>query len=110
MSSVRLLAEGCALVDCGPLYATMSVSEKGEPLSDVALDGARYALTIFETLVRFLPTIRRKAVTLVPADAYPKIVNEMISAALIVEDPDFTPLAAVAGATVDCTAAAPGSS
>lgn len=104
MPQVQLLKEGLALVDSGPLYATILVSKRGYPLSDVAMEGARYALTILKALAESLPIIKKRAFTLVPEDRYPQIVNEMIVAAQVIDDPDFTPLVAVAGATSDLVA------
>jgi ApbE superfamily uncharacterized protein (UPF0280 family) len=101
---IRLIKEGLALVDSGPLYATIMVSRNGGPLSEAAIEGAQYALKILEQLANFLPVIKKKALTLKPEDSYPKVVKEMISAVRVIDDPDFTPLAAVAGATSDMVA------
>lgn len=101
---IRLIKEGLALVDSGPLYATIMVSRNGSPLSEAAIEGAQYALKILEQLANFLPVIKKKALTLKPEDSYPKVVKEMISAVRVINDPDFTPLAAVAGATSDMVA------
>ena len=101
---IRVLEEGLALVDSGPLYATIMVSQNGRTLSGAAIEGAQYALKILEELANFLPVIKKKALTIKPEDNYPKIVNEMISAVRVINDPDFTPLAAVAGATSDIVA------
>ena len=101
---IRLIKEGLALVDSGPLYATIMVSQNGSPLSEAAIEGAQYALNILEQLANFLPVIKKKALTLKPEHSYPKVVKEMISAVRFINDPDFTPLAAVAGATSDMVA------
>jgi len=101
---IRLIEKGLALVDSGPLYATIMVSQNGEPLSEAAIEGAQYALKILEQLANFLPVIKKKALTLKPEDSYPKVVKEMISAAQVINDPDLTPLIAVAGATSDMVA------
>ncbi len=104
MARVELLEEGLALVDSGPLYATIMVSKKGCPLSEVAIEGGRYALKILEQLAAFVPVIKKKASTLLPESSYPQIVREMILAAQAINDPELTPLAAVAGATSDLVA------
>jgi len=101
---IRVLKEGLALVDSGPLYATIMVSQNGGPLSEAAIEGAEYALKILEQLANFLPVIKKKVLTLKPEDSYPKVVNEMISTAQVINDPDLTPLVAVAGATSDMVA------
>ena len=104
MARVELLKEGLALVDSGPLYATIMVSQRGHPLSDEAIEGAQYALKILDQLAAFLPIIKKRASILKPEGCYPEVVNEMISATQAIKDPDFTPLAAVAGATSDMVA------
>lgn len=104
MARVELLKEGLALVDSGPLYATIMVSRRGRPLSEVALEGGRYALRILEQLAAFLPIIKKRASILKPEGGYPEVVNEMISATQAISDSDLTPLAAVAGATSDMVA------
>ena len=101
---IRVLEKGLALVDSGPLCATIMVSQNEEPLSEAAIEGAEYALKILEQLANFLPVIKKKALTLKPEDSYPKVVNEMISTAQVINDPDLTPLVAVAGATSDMVA------
>jgi len=94
-----------SLVDSGPLHATIMASKEGHPLSEVALQGGEYALKVLEEVASFLPVVKKKSSTL-PADnsSYPRVVAEMISASKIVNDPDFTPLAAVAGTTADIVA------
>ena len=90
MARVELLEEGLALVDSGPLYATIMVSKKGRPLSEVAIEGGRYALKILEQLAAFVPVIKKKAATLLPEPSYPQIVREMILAAQAINDPELT--------------------
>ncbi|MBA7584358.1 hypothetical protein ES708_26311 [subsurface metagenome] len=80
------------------------VSKRGWPLSEVAIEGGRYALKILEQLADCLPVIRRKSISLRPESGYPQVVKEMILATQAIKDPDFTPLAAVAGATADMVA------
>lgn len=101
---IKVIEEGTVLVDSGPLYATISASHNGCPLSSAAIDGAQYALKILEQLANFLPVIKKKALVLKPEDSYPQVVREMISAAQVINDPELTPLAAVAGATSDLVA------
>jgi ApbE superfamily uncharacterized protein (UPF0280 family) len=104
VAKVELLREGVALADSGPLYAGIHVSARGCPLSEAAMNGGRYALGILEQLAPFTPVVKRKTCTLQTDSSYPRVVNEMILATQRVEDPDFTPLAAVAGALADLVA------
>jgi hypothetical protein len=68
------------------------------------MDGGRYALGILEQLAPFIPVVKRKSRTLHTETSYPQAVNDMILATQAVDDPDFTPLAAVAGAIADLVA------
>jgi ApbE superfamily uncharacterized protein (UPF0280 family) len=102
--NVRLLKEGVALVDSGPLYATIHVSAGERPLSEAAIDGGNYALKILEQLAAFLPVIKSRSCKLYTQAGYPPVVNDMISATQATGDPDFTPMAAVAGAIADLVA------
>jgi len=104
LGTVELVKEGLALVDSGPLYATIMVSQRGRPLSDAARAGAQYALEILDQLATFLPIIKKRASTLKPERSYPAVVNEMIMATQIITNSALTPLAAVAGATSDMVA------
>ena len=104
MGTVELVKEGLALVDSGPLYATIMVSQRGRPLSDAARAGAQYALEILDQLATFLPIIKKRASTLKPERSYPAVVNEMITATQAITNSALTPLAAVAGATSDMVA------
>lgn len=102
--NIKVIEEGCVLVDSGPLYATIKVSKEGDPLTNEAIEGAKYALKILGELAEFLPIIKRQASTLRSDNGYPQVVNEMISACQLIEDPELTPLASVAGATSDLVA------
>lgn len=101
---IKVIEEGAVLVDSGPLYATITVSQNGCPLSGAAIDGAQYALKLLEQLANFLAVIKKKASALKLEDSYPQVVREMISAVQAINDPELTPLAAVAGATSDLVA------
>jgi ApbE superfamily uncharacterized protein (UPF0280 family) len=104
LKEIKVVHSGMVLVSSGPLHMTVLASRKGRALSEEAIEGACYALEILKELVAFLPTIRRKSVSLEPRDNFPLVVNEMISATKLIDDPGFTPLAAVAGAAADMVA------
>jgi len=104
MTSVRLLKEGLALVDSGPLHMTVQVSEKDTPLSDLAESGALFALDILKGQSDFLAVIKQEAMHLSASRFYPEVVNSMIRASQAMNDPGLTPLAAVAGAASDMVA------
>jgi len=104
MDRVSLVKEGMALVSCGPLHMTVMVSDKGRPLSESAKSGAAFAIEILKQQANWLPVIKKRVLDLSVSEAYPEVINKMIYASLCVNDPSFTPLAAVAGATSDMVA------
>lgn len=104
MNGVTLIKEGTALVDSGPLYMTIQVSESGVFLSEIAESGAAFALEILRQQAEYLSLIKQKALQLSPSKKYPDVINNMILATKALKDPSFTPLAAVAGAASDLVA------
>jgi ApbE superfamily uncharacterized protein (UPF0280 family) len=104
LTAVSLIREGTALVDSGPLHMTVQVSEKGIPLSELAKSGATFALEILKQQADWLSVIRKRGVHLSVKGTYPEVVNRMIAATQSLNDPDYSPLAAVAGAASDMVA------
>jgi ApbE superfamily uncharacterized protein (UPF0280 family) len=104
IQKVKLIKDGIALVDSGPLFATVLVSRNNQPMSEEAMSGAYYALDILKQLVDYLSVIRQKINMLQNEPFYPLVIQKMISAAKCINDANFTPLAAVAGATADMVA------
>lgn len=102
--AVQLLGKGMAAVDYGPLCATVLASRKGDLLSKLALEGARYARYLLDELARHLPVLKTKSSVVEPSSKYPRVVNDMILATQLVGDPELTPLAAVAGTVADAVA------
>lgn len=92
------------MVDSGPLYMTVQVSEKGVPLSELAESGAAYALEILKEQANSISVIKQKACNLSLREIYSEVVNHMILACQSLNDPTLTPLAAVAGAASDMVA------
>lgn len=101
---MTLIEEGIALVDSGPLHMTVQVSEKGVLLSELAKSGAAFALKILKQQSESLPIIKERVINLSVDKSYPEVVNNMIMASQCLNDPAFTPLAAVAGAASDMVA------
>lgn len=104
MEKVSLIKEGVALVSCGPLHMTVMVSNKGTPLSELAKSGAAFAHEILKQQADWLYVIKERVLNLSVSEAYPEVINKMIYASLCMNDPLFTPLAAVAGAASDMVA------
>jgi ApbE superfamily uncharacterized protein (UPF0280 family) len=82
----------------------ISASENGRPLVELAEEGAHFAMKVLEELARFLPVIKKKAQKLGIGEKYPDVVRRMIEATRKMEEPDLTPLAAVAGTASDVVA------
>jgi len=83
---------------------TVQVSERGIPLSELAKSGATFALEILKQQADWLSVIRERVVHLSANRPYPEVVNRMIAATQYLNDPDYSPLAAVAGAASDMVA------
>ena len=103
-SSVQTLLNGAVLVEYGPMKMFISAFENGEPIVDLAKEGAHEAIQVLEDLARFLPVIKKKAQELEVEDSFPVVVRKMIEATKKMGEPDLTPLAAVAGAGSDVVA------
>jgi hypothetical protein len=103
-NSIQTLSNGTVLVDYGPMRMFISVFEKGKPLVTLAKEGAHLAMGVLEDLAKFLPLIKRKSKELEIEDTFPEIVRRMIEATKKMEEPDLTPLAAVAGTASDMVA------
>jgi len=101
---IQTLSNGTVLVDYGPMRMFISVFEKGKPLVTLAKEGAHLAMGVLEDLAKFLPLIKRKSKEFEIEDTFPEIVRRMIEATKKMEEPDLTPLAAVAGTASDMVA------
>jgi hypothetical protein len=101
---VEALPNGSVLVDCGPMRMFISASENGRPLVELAQEGAHLALRVLEDLAESLPVIKKKAGELQLEKHFPDVVRRMIEVTQQMEEPDLTPLAAVAGAASDVVA------
>jgi hypothetical protein len=82
----------------------ISVFENRRPVIALAEEGAHFAMKVLEDLARFLPLLKRKSGALQVKEAFPDVVRRMIEATKKMEEPDLTPLAAVAGTASDVVA------
>jgi ApbE superfamily uncharacterized protein (UPF0280 family) len=103
-SSIETFSNGCVLVDYGPMRMFISVFENGKSVVTLAREGADLAIRVLEDLAVFLPVIKKKAQDLEVEKKLPDVVQRMIEATQRMEEPDLTPLAAVAGAASDVVA------
>jgi len=103
-SDIQTFSNGTVLVDYGPMRMFISVFEDGKSLVTLAQDGAHLAIRVLEDLAGFLPVIKKKAQGLEVEKKFPDVVRRMIEATQRMEEPDLTPLAAVAGTASDVVA------
>ena len=103
-SNIQTFANGSVLVDYGPMRMFVSVFENGRPMVDLAQEGAHLAIGVLADLANFLPVIKKKVQGLEVKEKIPEVVQKMIEATKRMEEPDLTPLAAVAGAASDVVA------
>jgi ApbE superfamily uncharacterized protein (UPF0280 family) len=101
---IQVLSNGTVLVNYGPMHMLISALENGKPLVNLAEEGAHLAIQVLEDLARFLPVIKKKSLELEIDEAIPDVVRRMIEATKKMEEPDLTPLAAVAGTASDVVA------
>src|SRR4030042_3960333 len=96
-SNIQTFSNGSVLVDYGPVRMFISLFEDGKSLVTLAQEGAHLAIRVLEDLAGFLPVIKKKAQGLEVEKKFPDVVRRMIEATQRMEEPDLTPLAAVAG-------------
>ena len=103
----RVLKPGRVLVDHGPMTLTIQASAGGQPLIAAALAGAERALGLLDELVPHLGVARRPVSEIgeLPAGA-PEVLRRMVAAVRVLDEGDFTPMAAVAGAFAELIAEA----
>lgn len=101
---IQALSNGTVLLDYGPMHMFIGAFENGRPVVALAEEGARFAMKVLEDLARFLPVVKKKSDGLEVKEAFPDVVRRMIEATKKMEEPDLTPLAAVAGTASDVVA------
>jgi hypothetical protein len=104
ISNIQTLPAGTVLIDYGPMRMFISAFENGKPLNDLAIDGGHMAIRVLEDLAKFLSVIKKKSQELEVDPTFPDVVRRMIEATKKMEEPDLTPLAAVAGTASDVVA------
>ena len=97
-----VIEEGLVYIDHGPITMTLEARRNGGAFTEAAVAGAERVLEVFSELAVYLDHIRRpvgKKLTL--PDITPCAVRKMTESVMMLEEEDFTPLAAVAGTTSD---------
>ncbi len=97
-----VIGEGIVLVDYGPITMTLEAKRQGSPFTEAAITGAEKAIEVFNDLALYLDIIRKPVSEIVdiPVCA-PEAVKKMVNSVRMLNEPDFTPLAAVAGTVSD---------
>ncbi len=78
---------------------TIEAAASGKPLDEAALAGARKAVDLLDELTRVLPIARKaiKDIDTQTEETCPEVLRRMIRAVRLLNEADFTPMAAVAG-------------
>lgn len=100
----NVIGEGIVLVDHGPVTMTLEAKRKGLPLTEAAIAGAERVLEVFDGLTENIELIRKFISDININEirqGLPDAVLRMIGSVGMLEEPDFTPLAAVAGTVSD---------
>lgn len=101
---IQTLPNGTVLVDYGPMRMFIRVSEYGRPLPGLAGEGAHLAVRLLEELSGFLSIIKMRSHEIKIVEPFPKVLRKMIEATQKMDEPDLTPLAAVAGTASEMVA------
>jgi len=102
-NAISVIRNGRVLVDHGPITMTIDAKYKGEPYTHAAIEGAYEALESLKTLSSELP-LARKVIEEIKKDNVSNcslVLKKMIESVEVLEEPDFTPMASVAGAIAD---------
>ncbi len=97
-----VIGKGLVFVDHGPVTMTLEAKRNGFPLTEGAIAGAEKAIEVFNDLAVYLEIIRKPVSEIndIP-DHAPEAVKKMVNSVRMLNEPDFTPLAAVAGTVSD---------
>ncbi len=101
-NAFQLLRPGLVLVDHGPITMTIDAAQGNSPFTGGAVAGAKRALIILAELVKnlFIARLLIGEMPVIPPGC-PSVLCKMIYAVRLLGEPDFTPMAAVAGAVAE---------
>ena len=102
---LELSADGeRVVVDYGPVHMNIQAWSGGDLNLDVAKKGGQRATELLDEVAQYQAVIKQKSRLLRVSKGLPPVVSRMIESSKIVDDPDFTPLAVVAGTFADFVA------
>jgi len=99
-----VIREGVVLLEHGPVTMVLEACLGGRPRTGIAKRAGQHVIALFEELARELETAK-KAVSLLDPPlldrVHSKALRRMIGSVKRLGEPDFTPMAAVAGSLAD---------
>jgi len=99
----RIIKPSKVLVNYGPITMSVIATTKGKPNTKAAIMAAKAVLTAFEELVNWLPVARKSVYNIKKKliGSCPEVLKRMIYSVYLLQEGDFTPMAAVAGTFSD---------
>lgn len=99
----RVVKEGVVFLEHGPISMVLEAAQGEEAATGIAMRGAERVIVFFEQLTTALETAKRQLCFQAPElnDSHPLALQRMIASVRKLEEPEFTPMAAVAGTLAD---------
>jgi ApbE superfamily uncharacterized protein (UPF0280 family) len=101
MKEFRLIKEGQASVQYGPMFLVVTVYDIHGPNTPLALEGVKKGTQVFDQVARYKQVVFQNIGKVKEDPNYPDVINHMIQSVARLDDPTFTPMAAVAGCIAD---------
>jgi hypothetical protein len=101
MKEFRLIKEGQASVQYGPMFLVVTVYDPHGPSTPLALEGVKKGTQVFDQVAHYKQVVFQNICKVKESPDYPDVVNHMIHSVSRLDDPTFTPMAAVAGCIAD---------
>ena len=99
----RVLEDGRLLVDYGPITMSITAKKSNQQDTNAAIVGADKAIKVFDELVEYLDAAKSRInkIDINKLSDYPQALKLMIESVKSLNNEEFTPMAAVAGAMSD---------
>jgi hypothetical protein len=97
----RLIKEGQASVQYGPMFLVITVCDAKGPSTLLALEGVKKGTQVFDQVASYKNIVFQNIGMVQENPGYPDVVNHMICSVRKLENSTFTPMAAVAGCIAD---------
>ena len=104
---VELLSGGKGvLAENGPMHMTIQARRHGQPHHDLAMEAARFAFACLEKVAMYRDHLMRRdpQVLFYLKEKEASVPLAMVQSVLALDEPDLTPMAAVAGSMADAVA------